>query len=193
MRGKLIVLYGANNLGKSLQVELLQKDLEKKGLLVRRIKYPIYDLKPTGPLINAILRKGKKMPEDKVQQLYVKNRIDYEPELKRALKKGIWIIAEDYVGTGIAWGMVRGVSLKFLEKINKGLYPADLSFVLYGKQFSTGIETGHRNEVNNDIWNTAQEKHLFLADRYKWNKIYANQTPKRVHKDIITIIENELL
>lgn len=191
-KGKFIVIYGANNLGKSLQVEMLYKALQNKRIPVVHIKYPIYDLEPTGPLLNAVLRKGHKLTENKIQRLYAKNRKDYEPTLEKMLKEGKWVIAEDYTGTGISWGMVRGLSLDFLEKINRGLYPADLAIMLYGKRFDTGKEAGHRNEGDDILWTTAQEKHLFLAERYKWKKVKANNTPAAVHKSILPIVEKEI-
>jgi len=192
MAGKFIVLYGANNLGKSTQVELLQKTLEKKGIDVVRIKYPIYDLKPTGPLINSVLREGKKLPEDQMQQAYVQNRRDYEPTLKKMLKKGTWVIAEDYVGTGIAWGMVRGLNLAEMEKWNEGLLVPDLAFVLFGERFSDGKEAGHRNENDDVLWKTAQDMHLMLAQKYNWKKIYANQSREAVLHELIHTINESI-
>ncbi|HRN96154.1 MAG TPA: hypothetical protein PLD54_01770 [Candidatus Levybacteria bacterium] len=191
MRGKLIVLYGANNLGKTTQVEFLEKLLKDKNLPVKRIKYPIYNLDPTGPLINEVLRHGKQMDEEELQRTYVQNRRDYEPTLKQMLDDDIYVIAEDYVGTGIAWGMVRGVSLVELEKMNEGLLPADISIVITGKRFETGKESTHRNETNDEIWNTAQEKHMLLAQRYNWHKVNANQSIKKVHEDIMKVLEEQ--
>lgn len=189
MKGKLIVLYGANNLGKSTQIELLEKSLKDRGIKVKRIKYPIYDLEPTGPTINAVLRKGKKMSEDKLQQMYVQNRRDYEPTLKKILKSGTWVIAEDYIGTGIAWGMVRGLDLEEMEEWNKLLYPADFSLIIHGKQFSSGKEVGHRNENDVALWKKAQDNHLFLAKRYGWKKVLANQPINKVQQDILDAID----
>src|SRR3989344_5866543 len=116
------------------------------------------------------------MPEKEVQKLFAQNRRDYEPELRKILNAGSWIIAEDYKGTGISWGLVRGLSLKYLEKINEDLFLEDLAIVLYGERFRSGKEQSHRNEADDTIWKTAQEKHLFLADRYRWHKVFANQS-----------------
>lgn len=192
-KGKFIVIYGANNLGKSLQVKLLYESLVAKNLTVKCLKYPIYDMEPTGPIINAVLRQGGKMSEKKLQEVYAKNRADYEPQLKQLLNEGQWVIAEDYVGTGIAWGLVSGVDLAFLENINKKLYPADISILVYGKRFLSGKETNHRNESSDVKWRIAQDKHMFLADKYKWYKVYANQKPEKVNKDIMEIIDSKLI
>ena len=81
--GLFIVIYGINNLGKSTQAEMLVDSLTKAGLTAEYIKYPIYDLKPTGPKINEILRGGHKqmISEIKFQTLYAQNRLDFQAHL----------------------------------------------------------------------------------------------------------------
>lgn len=190
-KGKFIVIYGANNLGKSTQAELLKKELEEQGKKVKLVKYPVYDLAPTGPKINAVLREGLKMDEKELQELYVQNRKDFEETLKSYLESGEWVIAEDYKGTGIAWGLVRGLSLEELEEMNKDLLAEDLAILLYGERFEEGIEENHINEKNEKIWQTAQGKHLFLAERYGWKKVNANHPPEEVHFAIMDILESE--
>ena len=191
MKGKFIVMYGANNLGKSLQIGLLEKYLREKQIPVKRIKYPIYDLEPTGPLINQVLRQGKEMAENKVQKLYVQNRKDYEAILKEDLEKGIWVLAEDYRGTGIAWGIVRGLDREELEDLNENLYPEDIAFVFTGERFLTGKEANHRNETNDALWKKAYAIHMILAASYGWVKIHANQKPEAVHHDIVNSLVSQ--
>lgn len=191
MKGKFIVLYGVNNLGKSVQLDLLGKFLAKKNILFKRLKYPVYDLEPTGLILNEIVRGGRHMPEDYVQRLYVQNRREYEPFLKKDLEDGYWVIAEDYIGTGIAWGMIRGLSLEEGERINDGLLKEDLAIVLHGERFLSGKEEHHRNESSDKMWKEAQEKHMQLADRYGWSKVWANQSPEDVNKDIVKILKEK--
>lgn len=191
MRGKLLVIYGANNLGKTTQAALLEKALQKMGLPTQRIKYPIYALEPTGPLINAVLREGKEMLEDKLQQIYIQNRRDYEPTLKKTLESGTSVIAEDYIGTGIAWGLVRGLDLETQEKWNSGLLPEDVAIILEGKRFASGREAGHRNETDDVIWQKARAAHDLLAERYGWKRVNANQIREKVHDDIMVIVKKE--
>ncbi|HLC64402.1 MAG TPA: hypothetical protein VJK25_03630 [Patescibacteria group bacterium] len=107
--GLFIVIYGINNLGKSTQAELLVEGLVKSGMRAEYLKYPVYDLKPTGPRINEILRGGERqeISEEDFQALYTANRRDYQPTLCRKISEGINIIAEDYIGTGLAWGATK--------------------------------------------------------------------------------------
>lgn len=44
---KMIVIYGANNVGKTTQVNLLEERIKTQGTSYVRVKYPIYDLEPT--------------------------------------------------------------------------------------------------------------------------------------------------
>lgn len=189
MKGKFIVAYGMNNLGKTTASKALADFLLARGIPASYLKYAIYDLEPTGPKINAYLRKGN--PEGltplQFQQLQVQNRRDYEPELKRRLKEGEWIIAEDYVGTGIAWGMIAGVPLETLEKMNTGLLKPNLEFLMDGERFSTGIETNHKHEEATELWPRGRTIHLELASRYGWPIVSANQTREQVLESIVSL------
>jgi thymidylate kinase len=51
----------------------------------------------------------------------------------------------------------------------------------------SGIERGHRNEGGPN-WERARRAHLKLAERYGWEVVDANQTPERVHQDILKLI-----
>ncbi len=189
MRGKLIVIYGPNNLGKSTQVELLEKTLKKLKLKVKRIKYPIYNLKPTGPKINSVLREGVKMPELELQKLFAQNRRDFQPKLEDLLSKGAYVIAEDYIGTGIAWGMTWGVKLSELEKINADLLKEDMAIVLDGERFRQGIEKTHKNEIDDRVWQKSRDIHQKLGKRYGWKKIGANHPVEDVQEMIVKILQ----
>ena len=185
---KFIVIYGANNLGKTLQAKMLVKELEEKGQKVKLIKYPIYDLKPTGPLLNDVLRHGLQMSEKRVQKLYAQNRRDYEDELKKLLDKDYTVVAEDYTGTGVAWGMVRGLELGEMEEMNKDLLKEDLAILLDGERFKDAAEKTHRNEMDEELWQESRKIHRMLGIRYNWKKINANQTPEEVHRDIMEVV-----
>lgn len=189
-KGKFIILYGINNLGKSLQLKMLQQSLEKRGISTQTVKYPIYEF-PTGQQINAVLRQGLRMSELDLQKLYAQNRLDFEPTLQRYLNQDDWVLAEDYRGTGMAWGMSAGVKFEDLVEMNNKLYPEDLSILLYGKRFLEGVERNHLNEEDEEKCERSQKAHLWLAKKYGWKKILANQSPKEVHQQIMEIVNKK--
>lgn len=189
--GKFIVIYGSNNLGKSTQLDLLEETFKEMGRPYTRIKYPIYESE-TGRLINQILRGNKeeqgRISEEEIQTLYAENRRDFEPTLKKLLEEGD-VLAEDYVGTGLAWGEVRGVKKEFLEEINADLLVPDCAILLDGERFNGGIEKGHRNETaGQEVWETSRRIHLELAAEYGWEVVNANESPEKVHQKILAVI-----
>ena len=107
-KGKFITFYGINGLGKSTQRERVSEELKRRNNVdVVHVKYPVYFLTPTGPRINDYLRNGNPQgltPHDH-QALQIENRKDFQPTLTRMLISGIWVVAEDYIMTGICWGI----------------------------------------------------------------------------------------
>lgn len=197
MSGKMITLYGINGIGKTTQTELLVKFLESQGKRASRLKYPVYDLEPEGPFIYKYLRdedfrKAHPLSTEELQQKYADNRAQYEAVLKSRLAEGEWIIAEDYTGTGIAWGLTWGADLEYLEKINRDLYQPDLNILMHGERFDTAIEAGHRNETRGERVRICKNFHLLLSGRYQWKSVSANQSVEQVAKDIAQIVKEIL-
>lgn len=197
MAGKMITLYGINGIGKTTQVELLVQFLISQGKRASRLKYPVYDLEPEGPFIYAYLRdadfrRENELSTEALQQKYADNRRRYEETLKKRLAEGEWIVAEDYTGTGIAWGLTWGADLEYLEAINQDLYQPDLNILMHGERFATAIEVGHRNETAEERIKICKNFHLLLAERYHWKLVAANQSINQVAEDIIHIVKKML-
>jgi len=135
MKGKFIVFYGINNLGKTTQVDLLIQKLKECGITAEYLKYGVYNLEPSGVMLNEYLRKKNpyKFSPREFQLCHAFNRTQYEPVLKQKLDAGIWIIAEDYKGTGIAWGVGADVDQDFLIRLNAHLYSEDLCILFDGE------------------------------------------------------------
>lgn len=192
-KGKMIVLAGINNIGKSTQAKLLVEKLKEQGIEAEYLKYPIYDLEPTGPRLNRILREGaeKGISGQDLQTIFAQNRRDFEPTLKQKLESGIWMVAEDYTGTGIAWGVANGASLEFLEEINKDLFKEDLTILMDGERFLEAREQGHLHESNDELTNRCRKVHLELAKKYSWQIVNANQPIETVSKIIESIVERK--
>ncbi len=196
MRGRFIVIYGSNNLGKSRQIDLLEGLWQAVGRPYTRIKYPIYD-SPTGRLIDQILRHPEELScpvsESELQSIFAENRRTFEPELLRLLSLGD-VLGEDYVGTGLAWGLTRGVAREELDKYNCGLLCPDVEILLDGERFTGGIERRHRNEAaGQEIWETNRRVHLELAKEFGWTIVDANGNSDDIHFSVRAAIADKLL
>ena len=193
MKGKFIVFYGINNLGKTTQIELLIQKLKEHGIIAEYLKYGVYDLEPSGVMLNEYLRKGN--PYDfsprEFQMCHAFNRTQYEPLLKQRLDTGTWIIGEDYKGTGIAWGVGAGVDQDFLIRLNAHLLAEDLCILFDGERFTSGIEKNHKHEQDAELTNKVRAVHLDLAKKFGWNIINANQSIDEVHEQIWTLVREK--
>jgi len=193
-KGKFIAIYGINGIGKTTQVDLLVSYLQQQGKIAKRLKYPIYDLEPEGPFIYKYLRdpefrSNNELSTHDLQKKYAENRRGFETSLKKQIEDGEWIVAEDYVGTGIAWGLTWGGELDYLEDINKDLLKPDLEILMHGDRFLSAIEKDHRNEMNEERIIICKNFHELLCSRYSWTKVNANQEIVKVQDDIINQIE----
>lgn len=191
--GKLIVFYGINNLGKSTQAKLLVEKLQSHNLTAEYLKYPLYDLSPAGPLLNAYLRQGNpfKLSPREAQLLYALNRWQYQTELQARLQSGEWLVAEDYTGTGIAWGLGAGVDKDFLLQINNGLLIEDLAILFQGQRFLGAVEDGHRHENDNELTNAVNLAHQKLGKNYGWQNINANGSIEAIAQEIWQIVSQK--
>lgn len=185
-KGRLIVFYGINNLGKTTQAKKLVERLEKEGKKAKYLKYPIYDLAPSGPILNNYLREGNtyKLSPREAQIIYAFNRAQYQPELEKDLEKGINIIAEDYWGTGVAWGIGAGVDKDFLLRINQQFIREDLALLFVGERFTSGLEKDHKHETDEDLIKRVDEAHSELAREFGWLQVDANGTVEQVTEQV---------
>lgn len=198
-RGKLIALYGINNLGKTTQAKLLIGRIQSEGLRqhtqVLYMKYPLYDHLPTGPIINGYLRKGNPYGLDPTsfQLLQSTNRLHYDHVLRALLDAGTWIVAEDYRGTGIAWGIGAGVNQELLEELNNPLVGEDVSILMDGERFLDSVEKGHRHETDSDLISRVRAIHLRLASKFGWTIISANRSVEEIHEEIWDLVSSKFL
>jgi len=193
MSGKFIVFYGVNHIGKSTQATQLVESLMRDGKNAQYVKYPRYELEPIGPLLNDYLRGDNtySITPREAQILFATDRAYHQPSIEQCLKAGMHVIAEDYIGTSIAWGIGSGVNKEFLIKLNSGLIQPDLAFLLDGNQFEEGREK-HRHEGNPELTMQVQEIHRELAREFKWYTLNANDPVETIHKEVYEVVEGIL-
>ncbi len=186
-QGLLIPFYGINNLGKTTQAKLTVEALCARGYDAVYQKYAVYDLEPSGPLINEVLRSKNpyNLPPIAFQTLQALNRTQFEPQLKQWLAEGKIIIAEDYTGTGLAWGIGAGLSKEYLMRVNSHLLKEDMAFYFHGKRFTQAVEKGHLHEENDELTNTVSTAHAELATELGWIPVHANRDIPIITEEIL--------
>lgn len=191
MSGKFIVIYGVNNIGKTTHAKRLFRHLRQLGKKAVYIKYPVYKVKPSGEMLNKILRSGKpqKMSEEELQMLYVFNRYQFQPTLQKWLSERKIVVAEDYTGTGIAWGLTKGAKLNRLELMNKFLVQPDLEVLLCGRRKISAREKKHLHEESNYLLNKCAKVLNRLQKRYGWGKIKIAKDKDATEREIWKIVK----
>jgi dTMP kinase len=188
-----ITLYGVNNVGKSTHCKMLVDRLKKEGFDAIHIKYPIYDLEPSGPFINKVLRSEKQhITEYELQMWFAINRHQFQDSLKNYLKKGIIVVAEDYIGTALAWGSAKGLDTQWLKHINQHLLNEDLTILINGERADHAIEAGHIHENNHELTDQVRKNLLLLAKKNKWHKVELQPTKPATHELIWQYVSKKL-
>jgi len=172
---------------------MLVEKLNARAINTSYLKYPLYELEPSGPLLNNYLRGGNphKLSNRESQIIYILNRTQYDLTLRQRILQGEWVVAEDYVGTGIAWGMGGGVARAFTETLSRHLLKEDLAILFKGDRFLDSREKGHLHEEDDALVERVQKAHEELAADYGWVVVSANDTVENVAVQVWRIISGK--
>lgn len=180
-------------MGKSTHALLLVERLKAAGYDAAYVKYPVYDIEPSGPFLNGVLRGGEqKISEEELQLWFVVNRHQFEHELKQWLNEGKIVVAEDYVGTGMAWGITKGLDEEWLESCNSRLMKEDLAILIEGKRFKGAVEKGHVHEENDDLVGRCYKNFQYLARKHGWKKVQLQERKEDTAESIWEVVRKEL-
>lgn len=192
-RGLFVVIYGPSGVGKSKQLEILDDTLHRMGVSSRVVKFPIYEIKPTGAELERLVHGGGRLlPEEKMQEIFAANRKSFEPTICNWLDAGVTVLAEDYKGTGVAWGMVRGMSLEQMERINSDQLDPDLAILMDGPKRVERAAMDHPYGSEEE-WYKIRKTYLQLADRYGWIRVGADAPVLTVAGRIFAIVRPVLM
>lgn len=195
-KGLFIVLYGTNGVGKTTQaLKLLERISKEKAPCAQYMKFPNYELLPTGPRINDYLR--KKNPEnlttEEFQVLCAENRRDAGWRIKKILAEGGIIVAEDWTYGGIVWGIATGIPTERAYDINEGMLLEDIAILLDGEPFSAGKEKEHTHEKDDNLLLRVRKTYrLIAAEKKEWKIVSSNQSEDKAHTDIWDIVSQYL-
>lgn len=194
MRGKFIVIYGINNIGKTTQAKNVVQYFLSRGLKADYVKYPVYDIKPSGLFIDSVLRSDRQeISEEELQTWFTVNRLQFQPILKRKLAHEINVVAEDYIGTGLAWGSAKGADYNWLKSINSTLMKEDIGILLDGERFAFAREDRHIHEIDSKLMEKVRKRFIEIGRELGWHMVNVNQGKEKVFSDILSILrENRI-
>ena len=205
MEGKLIVVEGTDGVGRSTQVDLLRKFLEKSG----------YAVSDTGlrrsPLTQAGLdeaKKGNTLSPITLSLFYATDFVDrLENQIIPALKAGFYVLSDRYFYSIVARKVVRGLNPDWARKIYGFALKPDL--ILYLKANIDTLVTRIVHGRGFDYWESGMdilnESNVYdsfikyqscmleqfdkLAKEYDFVTIDANRSVKDIFNDIKKRVE----
>ena len=104
-RGKLIALEGIDGSGKRTQLELLAREVEKRGYRVLQVSFPRYESffgKLVGRFLNGEFGSVIQVDPHLSALLYAGDRLEAKPELESALAAGKIVLADRYIASNLA-------------------------------------------------------------------------------------------
>lgn len=190
----LITLYGINNIGKSTQAKLLVENLKKHNISAYYLKYPVYTTEPSGSFINSVLRGGESqiIKEEELQMWFAINRYQFEMELKKLLQEYQVVIAEDYIGTSLAWGGAKGADISWLKALNSQLVQEDFAILIQGERTTESIEPGHIHENDHDLVAKVAQNLGQLAKENHWTIVERQANMYDTQKLILDIVLKQI-
>ncbi len=188
-----ITIYGVNNMGKSTHAQLLVENLQRMGKEAVYVKFPVYKEHPTGPYLDSALRAPKQViSEEELQLWFVLNRHQFQDSLKAYLDKGVIVVAEDYIGTGIAWGWAKGCDIDWLKEMNRFLIKEDLSILITGERAMHAVEPEHIHETDDEMINLVRKHLLILAEERKWQRVELQPAKHQTQKLILDVVKKHI-
>ncbi len=186
----LITLYGINNIGKTTQANRIVERLQNVGKRATYVKYPVYSMEPSGVFLDHILRSGnpQHLSEEELQMWFTLNRYQFQPHLMTLMEGDGWVVAEDYIGTGIAWGVAKGADLNWLCDMNQYLVREDLAILMDGKRSVDAKEHEHLHERDDALVEKCRGVFLDLVSKFHWQVVQVSEvwdeTTQRVWEKI---------
>jgi len=129
MPGLLIAFEGLDQSGKQTQAELLRDRLKQDGRKARLVSFPDYGTS-IGEEIARALQGERDYGADVMQLLYVANRYERKPDLRRWLDGGLILVCDRYLASSVAYGEAFGLDPAWLAEMQKFLPPPSLTILL---------------------------------------------------------------
>src|SRR5438034_6497510 len=167
--GLLIAFEGLDQSGKQTQAELLRDHLKGDGRKARLVSFPDYGTS-IGEEIARALQGEREYGADVMQLLYIANRYERTPDLRRWLEGGLILVCDRYLASSVAYGEAQGLDAAWLGDLQRFLPPATLTILL-----DIAPETAvQRKAVDRDRYERDVALQMRVRESYSWQAVAAN-------------------
>ncbi|MDD3159388.1 MAG: dTMP kinase [Candidatus ainarchaeum sp.] len=202
MKGKLIVLEGADGTGKTTQLELLVNRLEKENKNIVNLHFPKHGVS-FGKNVDAYLRGDfglkENLPSEFIAMLYMTDFYESKKDLEELIEKGNTIILSRYFSSTLTYQVAQELKEKekiwdWIINVSSRLPQPDLTIVLNVTQEYAEKLMSNPNRVEN-------YKHGYDRDQHEKDfnlqkevrNVYKKNIEKLGWKEIMCVKDNSLL
>jgi len=190
----IIVIEGGDQAGKKTQSQLLAAKLNSKKLKTKLFSFPDYST-PIGKEISRYLEGEIDLDPKIIHCLLAANRYEKIQEVNDAIEKNSVLVMNRYYQSNWVYGLVNGMKLDWLEKLDSGLPKADLVIVLDVSQqesFKRKKTNRDKFEKNKVFYKKIGKTYRTLARKKHWKIVDATRTKDEVHGDIMKIFHDKM-
>ena len=177
---------GIDQSGKRTQTRLLADRLKRANTRVSTIGFPIYE-SPSGRQIRSYLKGRQDYAPQALHMLYSLNRWENRELINKLVHSSDYLIADRYTPSNLAYGLSRGLSLGWLQVLDKGLPTADLVVVLdvpIVSSFERKSKNRDVHERDREFLIKVRRTYRLLSRRLGWKILDASGTSGEVHTAI---------
>ncbi|TMI36584.1 dTMP kinase [Candidatus Bathyarchaeota archaeon] len=186
MPARIIALEGIDQSGKRTQTRLLADRLKRASTRVATISFPIYET-PSGRQLLRYLKGNREYPPEALHMLYSLNRWENKELINNLVSNSDLLIADRYTPSNLAYGFSKGLSLSWLQGLDKGLPIADLVIVLdvpIVSSFTRKSKNRDVHESNKEFLMRVRRSYKSLSAKLGWRILDATGTSREVHSAI---------
>jgi len=190
MPGVLIVFEGLDQSGKQTQAELLRDHLKADGRKARLLAFPDYGTS-IGEEIARALQGEREYGPDVMQLLYIANRYERKPDLRRWLDGGLVLVCDRYIASSIAYGEAQGLDPAWLADMQKFLPSPALTIMLdIAPETAVGRKSVGRDRYERDLamQTRVRESYRRLAGEQNWLRLDGERPKDAIAADVFNAV-----
>jgi len=187
-KGIFICIEGLDGSGKTTQAKILAK----------KINNAIYTTEPSKGLIGNYIRKSylyskKRLSPFVEALLFAADRIEHlESEIIPALNEGTTVICDRYVFSSLAYQGASGISLDWIETINKAILYPDLAIFIDVEPEKSMCRLNSKKSLMENLQTQIKVRDIYLkfVEDKKLKLVNGDNTKTKVTEDLFSIVKN---
>ena len=200
-----IVIEGLDRSGKSTQLNLLFDALGGEEKVVK-MKFPDTSTEIGKRIERVLKREEKSLPPKKMHRLFRDNRVEAQEIIKGHLNRGMNVLCDRYIHSGIAYSMAKGVPYPWCENEERGLIRPDIVIFMDIAPLVAAERAGYGNELyeklefQENVWDMyyyiidQEEKDLDNAKiETQWILVDASGSVHEIHSRILGDVREAMI